>query len=339
VAVITSDRGRWRIKGLLIVQREKLPTVSVVVPIYNSERTIEILVDRIANVLATAAARHEIVLVDDGSRDASWDVITRISGVRETVRGVRLMRNYGQHNALLAGIRSAELEVVVTLDDDLQNPPEEIPKLLDRLAEGYDVVYGDSTLRQSDLWRTLAATFTRRILRIAMSEDIAFHVSAFRAFRTQMRDGFAGYRSPFVSIDVLLSWSTTRFAAVSVRHDPRAVGSSNYTLAKLVMHAIDMLTGFSTLPLKLASIVGFALTLFGIGLFVWVVGRYLVLGYSVPGFPFLASTIAIFSGAQLFAIGIIGEYLARMHFRSMGRPDSVVRSRVGFPAHRSGDPA
>jgi undecaprenyl-phosphate 4-deoxy-4-formamido-L-arabinose transferase len=95
---------------------------------------------------------------------------------------------------------------------------------------------------------------------------------------------------------------------------------------------MDMLTGFSTLPLQLASIVGFVFTLFGIGVLVWVLGRYLVLGYSVPGFPFLASAIAIFSGAQLFAIGIIGEYLARIHFRSMGRPDSVVRSRVGFPA-------
>lgn len=165
-----------------------------------------------------------------------------------------------------------------------------------------------------------------------MSEDIARHVSAFRALRTQVRDGFSGYRGAFVSIDVLLSWSTTRFAAVPVRHDPRQGGTSNYTPAKLLAHAMDMLTGFSTLPLQLASIVGFLFTLFGIGVLVWVLGRYLVLGYSVPGFPFLASAIAIFSGAQLFAIGIIGEYLARIHFRSMGRPDSVVRSRVGFPA-------
>jgi glycosyltransferase involved in cell wall biosynthesis len=321
-----------------------LPTVSVVVPIYNSERTIGRLVERISSVLATAARSHEIVLVDDGSSDGSWSVIESLARERQGVRGVRLMRNYGQHNALLAGIRSAGCEIAVTLDDDLQNPPEEIPKLLDKLAEGYDVVYGDAA-SQASLWRRPATVFARWILKNVMSEEAAAHASAFRAFRTQMRDGFAGYRSGFVSIDVLLSWSTTRFAAVAVRHDPRALGTSNYTLTKLIVHAIDMFTGFSTLPLRLASIVGFGFTLFGIAVFAWVVGRYLVLGYSVPGFPFLASAIAIFSGAQLFAIGIIGEYLARVHVRSMGRPDSVVRSRVGFPpgvagaGHCAGDDA
>jgi len=308
-----------------------LPTVSVVVPIYNSERTIGRLVARISSVLATVARDHEIVLVDDGSGDGSWRVIESLAREREGVRGVRLMRNYGQHNALLAGIRSASCDVVVTLDDDLQNPPEEIPKLLDTLAEGYDVVYGDAASRQASVWRRLATRLTRWILKNVMAEEAAARASAFRAFRTQMREGFAGYRSGFVSIDVLLSWSTTRFAAVAVRHDPRELGTSNYTLTKLLVHAIDMFTGFSTLPLRLASIVGFGFTLFGIAVFAWVVGRYLVLGYSVPGFPFLASAIAIFSGAQLFAIGIIGEYLARMYVRSMGRPDSVVRSRVGFP--------
>ena len=128
-----------------------------------------------------------------------------------------------------------------------------------------------------------------------------------------------------MSIDVLLTWGTTRFAAVPVRHDPRQVGVSNYTFRKLVRHALNMMTGFSTLPLQLASVVGFAFTLFGLLLLVYVIGRYLIEGGSVPGFPFLASTIALFSGAQLFALGIIGEYLARMHFRMMDRPSYVIR--------------
>src|ERR1700730_3504012 len=312
------------------------PAISTVVPIYNGRAVLDELVRRLEAVLTELTPTFEIVLVNDGSSDHSWDRIVALTRTHPSVRGINLMRNYGQHNALLAGIRAARLEVVVTLDDDLQNPPEEIPKLLDKLAEGYDVVYGDSTLRQADLWRNLAASLTRKILKQAMSEDIASHVSAFRAFRTQLRDGFADHRSAFISIDVLLSWSTTHFGAVTVRHEARQVGTSHYTLTKLLSHAIDMLTGFSTLPLRLASIVGFALTLFGIGLHVCVVGRYLVLGYSVPGFPFLASAIAMFSGAQLFALGIIGEYLARMHFRSMGRPGSVVRSRVGFPEDHPG---
>jgi undecaprenyl-phosphate 4-deoxy-4-formamido-L-arabinose transferase len=144
-----------------------------------------------------------------------------------------------------------------------------------------------------------------------------------------MRNAFQNYNSPFVSIDVLLAWGTTRFAAVPVRHESRREGNSNYTVLKLMAHAVNMITGFSTVPLQLASWIGFAFTLFGMAILVYVLGRYLVLGYSVPGFPFLASTIAVFSGAQLFALGIMGEYLARMHFRSMDKPPYVVRQSFG----------
>ncbi len=132
-----------------------------------------------------------------------------------------------------------------------------------------------------------------------------------------------------MSIDVLLTWGTTRFAAVEVRHDPRLVGRSNYTFRKLVTHALNMMTGFSTWPLQMASLIGFGFTLFGLGVLAYVLVRYVILGYSVPGFPFLASVIAVFAGAQLFALGIIGEYLARMHVRSMGQPMCTIRDTIG----------
>jgi undecaprenyl-phosphate 4-deoxy-4-formamido-L-arabinose transferase len=143
-----------------------------------------------------------------------------------------------------------------------------------------------------------------------------------------VREAFANYQGPFVSIDVLLTWGTTRFAAVSVRHDPRRIGKSNYTFRKLVTHALNMMTGFSVLPLQLASLMGFCLALFGLLVLVYVLGRYLIQGGSVPGFPFLASTIAIFSGVQLLSLGIIGEYLSRMHFRIMEKPTYVIRQQV-----------
>jgi undecaprenyl-phosphate 4-deoxy-4-formamido-L-arabinose transferase len=237
-----------------------------------------------------------------------------------------LSRNFGQHNALLCGIRAAQGEAVVTIDDDLQHPPEEIPKLVDKLNEGYDVVYGTPQFQQHGLWRNLASRLTKLALQGVMGAETARHVSAFRAFYAQIRDAFVNYKSPFVSIDVLLTWGTKRFAAVPIRHDPRYSGKSNYTFRKLVVQALNMMTGFSTLPLQIASLVGFIFTVFGFGVFVYVIGRYLVMGYSVPGFPFLASIIAIFSGVQLFTLGIIGEYLARMHFRSMERPPYVVKS-------------
>jgi undecaprenyl-phosphate 4-deoxy-4-formamido-L-arabinose transferase len=238
------------------------------------------------------------------------------------------MRNFGQHNALLAGIREARHDVVVTLDDDLQNPPEEIPKLAAALTPDVDVVYGTPVKPEHGFGRGVATYLTKLALRSAMGTDVARKVSPFRAFRRDLRDAFASYTGSYVSVDVLLTWGTTRFATVPVRHEPRRAGSSNYTFRKLASHAINMATGFSTRPLRIASLVGFVFALLGLAVLVEVVVRKLVQGSPVPGFPFLASIIAIFAGAQLFALGIIGEYLARMHFRLMDKPPYAIRERI-----------
>ena len=305
-------------------------SLSVVTAVYNGEASLAELCRRLGEVLPRVAARHEIILVNDGSLDRSWEVILGLSSRSPVVRGLNLMRNYGQHNALLCGIRAAEYEVIVTMDDDLQHPPEEIPRLLARFEEGFDVVYGAPKAEQNGLMRAVASRITRLALGAAVGSDVAKNVSAFRVFRTQLREAFADYQSSFVSIDVLLTWATTRFGAITVPFQPRRSGSSNYTFTKLVRHALDMMTGFSTMPLQLASLIGFSCTLFGIGVLFYVVGRYLLEG-SIPGFPFLASIVAIFSGAQLFALGVIGEYLARMHFRTMNRPVYMVRSVSSEP--------
>ncbi|MDR3710547.1 MAG: glycosyltransferase family 2 protein [Capsulimonadaceae bacterium] len=305
---------------------QELPSVSVVVPVFNSELSLPILVERLTKTLAQCAGAYEIILVNDDSRDRAWSVVCDLSAANDAVQGISLTRNYGQHNALLCGVRAARHEIIVTIDDDLQHPPEEIPSLLARLSEGYDVVYGAPASEQHGLLRDLASQFVKLALQASTGYEVARSVSAFRAFRTYLRDGFAQYRSPNVSIDVLLTWSTTRFATVKVRHEKREIGPSNYTLRKLLVHAVNMITSFSTLPLQIASVVGFAFTLFGFGILAWVVGRWILFGTTVPGFPFLASIIAIFSGAQLFALGIIGEYLARMHFRTMDRPAYTIRT-------------
>jgi glycosyltransferase involved in cell wall biosynthesis len=214
----------------------------------------------------------------------------------------------------------------VTLDDDLQHPPEEIPKLVYKLAEGYDVVYGTPEKKKHGLWRNLASIVTRWTLRSTLGSKVPHDFSAFRAFRTQTRDAFEQYNSPFVSIDVLLTWASTQFVSIKVRHDSRPLGASTYTFRKLVSYVPLMMTGFSTLPLRFASLAGFGFTIFGFFVLVYVLGRYFILGGSLPGFPFLASIISIFSGVQLFALGVIGEYLAQMHFRTMDRPIYAIRS-------------
>lgn len=307
--------------------------VSAVVPVYNGEPTLGELCERLAAVLEGSSRDFEIILVNDGSCDASWKTIERISRQNVRVRGLNLMRNYGQHNALLCGIRASRYEVVVTLDDDLQNPPEEIPVLLERLADGFDVVYGQPESEQHGFWRDRASQITKLVLQRSMGSEVARQVSAFRAFRTQLRDAFADYRGTFVSIDVLLTWATTRFAAIRVKHMPRRVGASNYSMRQLITHALNMVTGFTSLPLQLASMTGFVCTFFGILVLVWVLGRTLIFGIAVPGFAFLASIVAIFSGAQLFGIGIIGEYLSRIHARALDRPVYVVRDQTGRSSH------
>jgi undecaprenyl-phosphate 4-deoxy-4-formamido-L-arabinose transferase len=304
------------------------PALSVVVPVYRSAPMLPELHRRVVAALSEVVPSFELVLVEDCGGDDSWAVIQQLVAADSRVRGIRLTRNYGQHNALLCGIRAARGGVIATIDDDLQNPPEEIPRLLARLGPHCDVVYGTPRNETHGILRNAASRVTKMALQGAMGASTARNVSAFRVFRTRLREAFAAYRSPTVNIDVLLTWGTTRFEALPVQQDERKVGESGYTLAKLLTHAVNMMTGFSTLPLRVASVLGIAFAFAGLVVLAYVVGRWLVDGSSVPGFPFLASIIAIFSGAQLFALGIFGEYLARMHFRTMERPPYAVQEEA-----------
>jgi undecaprenyl-phosphate 4-deoxy-4-formamido-L-arabinose transferase len=300
--------------------------ISVVVPVFNGENSLRELASRLGAVLRPLCKNFELILVNDGSEDRSWETITELAAKHDWVRGLDLMRNCGQHNAVLCGIRTAEHEIVVTLDDDLQHPPEEIPKLVQKLAEGYDVVYGLPEKKEHGVWRNFASLVTRWTMRSTLGPKVPNDFSAFRALRTETREAFRQYHSPFVSVDVLLTWASTSFVSIKVRHDARQFGASTYTFRKLLSYVPLMVTGYSALPLRFASLAGFAFTIFGFLVLVYVLGRYFILGGSLPGFPFLASTIAIFSGVQLFALGVIGEYLAQMHFRTMDRPVYTIRS-------------
>jgi undecaprenyl-phosphate 4-deoxy-4-formamido-L-arabinose transferase len=306
-------------------------SLSVVIPVYNGAATLPALIDRLVPVASTAATAYEIILVNDGSRDNSWPVIQTLSARHPQIRGIDLMRNYGQHNALLCGIRASRHDIIVTIDDDLQQSPEEIPQLLAKLAEGHDVVYGRPARERHGLWRNLGSRIGKAALATATGGEVAPMVSAFRAFRSTVKPAFEEYRSPLFSIDVLLTWATTSFAAIPVQTDRRRSGASNYRFRSLVRHAMNLMTGFSLVPLQLASLVGFTFTIFGLVVLAYVLGRFLISGTTVAGFPFLASIIAIFSGAQLFALGILGEYLGRMHMRTMDRPAYIVRTATSRP--------
>lgn len=301
--------------------------VSVVIPIYNSAATLPWLMDRLDGALLEIASDYEVILINDGSRDDSWDVIRSLMASYPSMVGINMLRNYGQHNALIAGIRAARFPITVTMDDDLQHPPEEMIALIAKLEEGYDVVYGVPKRLPHSHWRNLTSWATKRFMASIVGVPSARQISAFRAFRTELRQAFDDYRSPTVFLDVLLSWGATRYAVATVRHDPRRYGKSNYDLPKLVRLAMMLLTGFSTAPLRLASFTGFFFTFVGMGVLGYAVGRKVLRG-SVPGFPFLASIISLFSGAQLFALGIMGEYLSIMHGRMQERPTYVIRDEL-----------
>ena len=312
--------------GLLDSRYDDLMTLSqglsVVVPVYHSEQTLKELVSRISSSLQ----KHdfEIILVDDASGDGSWQEISSLAKENLNVFGIRLGRNSGQHSALLAGIRNAKFETTVTLDDDLQNPPEEIEKLISGLKPGVDVVYGVSSEVKQNFYRRLGSSLVRKFLSVALGFNSAVTMSSFRAFRTDLREGFSTQLGPNISLDALLTWSTTRFAVAEVRHDLRKIGRSHYTFRKLVRFMIDMTTGYSALPLRLASALGCLTIAFGAVLLTYVIGRPILTGERVQGFPMLASTIIIFSGVQIFLLGIFGEYIGRMHFRVMNKPTYMI---------------
>jgi glycosyltransferase involved in cell wall biosynthesis len=303
-----------------------MSNISVVIPVYGGSQTLPFLVERLGKALPEIADSYEVLLVNDGSPDNSWAVIDGLVKEHAWVRGINLMRNYGQHNATLCGARAARHEITITMDQDLQHPPEEIHALLSKLNEGFDVVYGSPRKLPQGFLRNLLTANIKRLLANVMGVPSVRNISAFRIFRTKLRESFSNFQSPSLTLDVLLSWGTTRFTSIQIDIPPAE--TSNYSFSALVKAAMLILTGYSTMPLRLASWVGFLMTLFGIGVFIYVLAIYFIHG-SLPGFPFLASIISLFSGAQLFTLGIFGEYLARIFDRSMDRPPYVVDEFIG----------
>ncbi|WP_214412861.1 glycosyltransferase family 2 protein [Sphaerisporangium fuscum] len=311
-------------------------SVSVVVPCYRSARTLPVLVARLVPVLREMGVRHEVLLVVDGSPDDTWRTAAELASRYDCVRALHLSRNYGQHNALVAGIREAAFEQIVTMDDDLQHPPEQIPLLLAALeGDRLDLVYGVPHKEEHGFVRSLASRWVKAAMAIALGVRAARAISAFRAFRTQLRDGFEGLSGPHASIDVALSWATTRIGSVKVHMSERDHGRSAYTARLLVRHAMNMLLGYSTTPLRAASYLGFLVGVVGLLLAGSVLWSFLAGDTTVAGFTTIASMVAVFSSAQLMAIGVLGEYIGRIHGSGMGRPTYVVRERAGGGARVS----
>lgn len=299
--------------------------LSIVVPVYNSAKTLANLLDRLSKVIVPITQSYEIILIDDGSGDDSWPVIQTL---RETygdhLVAVQLMRNYGQHNALMCGLGIARGEFVVTMDDDLQNPPEEIPKLLAHIKQhGLDLVYGCPHAREHAAWRNLGSAIVWHFYRTVFRNGVM--PTPFRIMRHQLAQSVMFYDLNFTYLDGLLAWCTSRIAGVEVEHHPRAQGSSGYSLAKLLVLALNLYTNFSLIPLQIVSGLGFVTAMSGFLVGIYYLFQFLASNIAVPGFASTIIAILILGGAQLLALGVIGEYLGRLHLNVNRKPQYVIR--------------
>lgn len=307
--------------------------LSVVIPCYRSSGTLPQLLVELDDALSELrqiglVSEAEVLLVVDGSPDDTERVARSEAEHRPYVTVMTLRRNFGQHNALVAGIRNARYDFVVTMDDDRQHPPAEIAKLVTAIRDsGADLVYAVPEREEHGLLRSASSRWIKRGLALAGVANAEI-VGAFRIFRTDLRDGFAASNDPQVNLDVLLSWTTNRVAKVSTLMNLRESGASGYSFRKLVTHTLNMITGYGTVPLRLTTWLGFLCGLAGLSLLVWVILQYFLGQTEVPGFTTLAAVISLFSGVQLIALGMIGEYVGRQHFRSMRRPMYVVRPEL-----------
>lgn len=309
------------------------PQVSVVIPCYKTAGRVERLVATISSALEPiVSSSFEIVLVVDGSPDQTWAEVQAVASANSKhVRGINLMRNYGQQAATLAGVSHARGNIVVTMDDDFQHDANDIKLLIDKLNEGFDLVYGVSVQEEHSWFRNITSRTYKWVMESLLGIENASLVTAFRAFSRDLTRGFDATQDPFAPLDVLLSWTTTRVSSTPVHMRTREDGKSNYSLKALFRHALNSITGYSTVPLRLVTLLGLSTFVVSFAITIAMLIRSLMGQITVAGYPSLAIMISLFAAVQLLSLGVIGEYLGRLHVRSMGKPRFVVREDSDSP--------
>lgn len=301
------------------------PYLSVVIPVFNEQENLVELHARLAATLGRAGYSWEVIYVDDGSRDDSWPILEGVKKADEHVRLVRFNRNYGQHMAVFAGFERVRGQVVATLDADLQNPPEDVPKLVAKLEEGYDVVGGWRQFRQ-DSWLRKAPS---RIVNIFTSKVVGVELKDYgcmlRAYRREIVDAMSACQETSSFIPALANTYASRVIEIPVGHAERQGGQSKYNLLGLLRLHFDLMTGFSVLPIQFVSVVGSLVALLGLAFGLFLFARRLIVGPEVEGVFTLFAILFVFVGLQILGVGLIGEYVGRIYREVRRRPRFVVR--------------
>lgn len=302
------------------------PAISVVIPCFNEEANLMTLVDRVTGVCdKVAPGNYEIILVNDGSRDASWPIIAQLTEDFPQVVGINLARNYGHQLALSAGLQMSSGDAVMIMDADLQDPPELLPALLAKLEEGYDVVYGQRLSRAGEtMFKRASAKLFYRMLDRLTDVSVPRDTGDFRIMSRRVVNHLNAMPERYRFVRGMVSWIGFRQAALPYERDARVAGHSNYPLRKMISFALDAVTSFSTLPLRLAAHLGLFAALLGIVTLGWVLTSYLM-GNTMTGWASIAGIVLVIGSVQLIMLGVFGEYLGRMYMESKHRPLFIVQ--------------
>ena len=309
---------------------KKERTLSVVVPIFNEEDTLPELYRRLVDALDVLGGfKVEIVFVDDGSKDSSASIIEKFHESDKRVKMVQFSRNFGHHMAATAGLDNANGEIIVLMDGDLQNRPEDIPALLQKIDEGYDLVSTTRKERQDPLIKMVLSKMFIWLMGKVIKEPVSIvNTSIFRAMRREVVDVMGEIRERNRFAMGLIDWTGFRSTSIEVIHDNRFAGTSKYTLSKQIKLALDAIYSFSTFPLQLAATLGFIVTgasfLYGF----YVIVRKLIWGFTLPGFASLTVSVFFIGGVQLIVLGVIGSYIGRIYTEVKKRPLYIVKKRL-----------
>lgn len=309
--------------------------LSIVIPVYGSENILAELVSQISRVmegLDYACENYEILFVCDQSPDKSWQVIQSLAAIHAPVRGILLRMNAGQHNALMAGFAHARGKIIVTMDDDLQHSPADIPKLLLEIKQGYDVAYARFKNRNHAAWKVVGSRLNNLVAGYLMKKPSELYLSPFRAMKAAIRDEILHYRGPYVYVDGLILTVTRNIVSVDVDHHDRYAGDSRYGFRKSVSLWLKMATSFSIVPLRVTSLLGLLFAGLGFFLAILLVVQRFTLNLMPIGWSSLIVTVLIIGGVQLLALGMIGEYLGRALLTINSRPQYIVADTIGLDA-------
>jgi undecaprenyl-phosphate 4-deoxy-4-formamido-L-arabinose transferase len=307
-----------------------MPSLSVVIPVFNEEESLPRLLPRLLPVLDGLARTYEVLFVDDGSRDGSLDILKGFAAAHPgKVRVLELARNFGQHPAILAAFQEARGDVVLTLDADLQNPPEEIPKLIEKIDQGCDVVGGVRQSRRDSFFRRAASRLVNRVTGAITGMRLSDYGCMLRAYRRDVVDEINASQENATFIPALAQSYSRNPAEVPVAHAQRAAGESKYSLYRLVRLNFDLMTGFSVVPLQIFTLLGFLVAGGGFAFGIFLLIRRLIVGSEVEGVFTLFAILFTVLGVVMAGLGILGEYIGRIYQEVRRRPRYSIRRIYG----------